>query len=201
MYSDITGVILAGGKSSRMGTNKSFLKIGNKFIIEIITELMSSIFQKNILSTNTPDEYKFLNLLMVEDIFKYSGPLAGIHSALLKSSTEKNFIISCDLPLMNREMIDYIVNFKTDCKIVIPRAAGYLQPLIGIYHKSLLLEIENILKETSQECPKSSHKSLHKLIERINSEVIDPTSLPFYSDELFFNMNNEADFNEIKKRF
>ena len=70
MYSDITGVILAGGKSSRMGVNKSFLKLGNQTIIERIVDLMKSIFSEVIIITNTPDEYKFLNLPLYEDIYK-----------------------------------------------------------------------------------------------------------------------------------
>jgi molybdenum cofactor guanylyltransferase len=197
VYKDITGIILSGGKSLRMGINKSLLRIGNKFAIEIIVDLMKLIFENNFLSTNTFEEYEFLKLPMVEDVFKQAGPLGGIHSALLNSKTEKNFIISCDVPLMNREMIKYTINIQTDSKIVISRAAGYLQPLVGIYHRSLLPEIEKILRITSEENTKHSHKSLHKLIESVGTEIIDPTPLPFYSDELFFNLNNKKDYEFI----
>lgn len=82
MYKDITGIILAGGKSKRMGLNKSFLKVGEVTMIERTTELMKSLFERVILITNTPDEYKFLGIEMFEDIYKNVGPLAGIHSGL-----------------------------------------------------------------------------------------------------------------------
>jgi len=198
MYSDVTGIILAGGKSSRMGVNKSLLKIGNKTVIEIITDLMESIFEKNILSTNSPAEFNFLKLPMVEDVYENCGPLGGIHSVLIQSKTERNFIISCDVPLMKREMIKYFVNYKSGKKIILSFASGYLQPLVGIYNKSLLPEIEKILTVSIKENYIRSHKSLHKLIENSETEIIDPTSLPFYRDELFFNLNNNEDYAKIK---
>ena len=91
MYTDITGIILAGGKSTRMGANKSFLKIGEQTVIERITYLMKSVFTNVIIISNTPDEYIFLNLPIYEDVYKGKGPLAGIHSGLKNSDTQKNF--------------------------------------------------------------------------------------------------------------
>lgn len=198
MYNDITGVILSGGKNSRIGVNKSLLKIRGKTAIEITADLMKSIFQQNILSTNSPSEYKFLNLPIVEDVYKNLGPLSGIHSALLKSSTEKNFVISCDVPLMSKEMIEYLINYKTEKQILITRAAGYLQPLVGVYNKSILPSIEKILMQDSHSTiGKRKCNSIHSLLESVQTEIIDPTSLPFYSDELFFNMNDKDDYAKI----
>ena len=105
MYNNITGIILSGGTSSRMGENKALLQLGKKKVIEHITDLMCSIFANVILITNTPNEYEFLNLPMYEDIFKVGGPLAGIHSGLVNSKTEENFILSCDMPLMRADII------------------------------------------------------------------------------------------------
>ncbi len=121
MYKDVTGIILSGGKSSRMGVNKSLLKVGEITIVERMSDLMQSLFREVILITNDPADYKFLNIPIFEDLFKQKGPLAGIHSGLTHSSTEENFIISCDLPFITEKMIKYIVDFKTeklitDCK-------------------------------------------------------------------------------------
>ena len=135
MYKDITGIILSGGKSTRMGSNKSFLKVGHKTIIERVRDLLQVIFKDVILITNDPDEYKFLNLPMFEDVYKYKGPLAGIHSGLLHSSTEINFIISCDIPLITQEMIKYLVDYKTEKIITIAKADGFIQQLAGKYSK------------------------------------------------------------------
>lgn len=196
MYTDITGVILAGGKSSRMGLNKSFLKLGNQTIIERIVNLMKSIFTEVIIITNTPEEYKFLNLPIFEDIYKWKGPLAGIHSALNNTKSDKIFVISCDVPLMNKKMIEYIIEYKTNKPIVFCNAAGFHQPLIGIYSKKILNKIEEIfLKEELND------KSFHAFLKNVEAEIIDPSGLPFYKDELFFNVNRPEDFEEIKKFF
>ena len=202
MHKDITGIILSGGKSMRMGINKSLLKIGNRYAIEITVDLMKSLFEKIILSTNAPEEYEFLNLSMVEDIFKDAGPLAGIHSALQKSNTDKNFVISCDVPMMNKQMIEFFTEYNSDKEIILSRAAGYLQPLVGIYKKRLLPLIEKLLRENeNQSEEKRKHLSLHALIEMAETEIIDVTSLPFYSDRLFFNLNNKDDFEEINNEY
>ncbi len=115
MYRDVTGIILAGGRSTRMGENKAFLKIGNFTAIEIVRNFMQSLFTNVILITNSPAEYSFLGLDTYEDVYKNMGPLAGIHSGLLNSTAEKNFILSCDLLLMKKEIVDYIIN--PDCSI------------------------------------------------------------------------------------
>lgn len=139
MYNDITGVILSGGKSSQMGVHKSFLKLGNQSIIEHIVEIMKTIFSEVIIITNEPLEYKFLNLPIYEDIYKWKGPLAEIHSALAYSKTDKIFIISCDVSLMSPQMIEYIINYKSDKPIVFFEAAGYNQLLVDIYSKKFLM--------------------------------------------------------------
>lgn len=194
MYSDITGIILAGGKSSRMGLNKSFLKIGDETIIERITDLMQSIFNDVIIITNSPKEYLFLQIPMYEDIYKWRGPLAGIHSGLTHSSTEVNFIISCDVPLMSKEMIEFIVEYKSDRPIKFCKAAGYHQPLAGIYKSEIVQEIEDVI------CiDQVSDKSFHQFLKIVDAEIIHPENLSFYNDEIFFNMNKKEDYEELLK--
>lgn len=194
MYSDITGVILAGGKSLRMGQNKSFLKLGDRTIIERIVELMKSIFSDVIIITNTPEDYRFLNLPIFEDIYKWKGPLAGIHSALSHSDTDQIFVVSCDVPLMSKEMIDYIIRYKSEKPIIFCEAAGYHQPLVGVYSKTILDQIKIFLTKNEL-----NDKSFHKFLNNAEAEIINPTSLNFYKNELFFNVNRPEDFEEIKK--
>lgn len=196
MYQDITGVILSGGKSSRMGVNKSFLKLGGKTIIERILDLMKSIFFEVIIITNNPKDYEFLNVPIYEDIYKWKGPLAGIHSGLVHSKTEKIFVLSCDVPLISKEMIEYITEYKTNKPIVFCNAAGFHQPLIGLYSKEILDEIEKVISKEE-----SNDKSFHYFLSKVDAEIIDPSNLSFYKDELFFNVNKPDDFEAIKIYF
>lgn len=197
MYSTITGIILSGGKNSRMGTNKSLLKIGDKTVIEIIVDLMSSLFPEIILSTNSAAELAFLQLPAVADIYQEAGPLAGIHAALLHSKTDANLIISCDLPLMSREMLEHIAALPSEKAIVICRAAGLLQPLPGRYHKGALPAIDKILAAP----PQHGFRSIHNLFAAVETEILETHHLPFFKDELFFNMNTYDDYKKLRQQF
>lgn len=201
MHTDITGVILAGGRSKRMGTNKALLKINEISIIESIRNMLQSIFEKVILITNTPEDYSFLSIEIFEDIYKWKGPLAGIHSALMHSKTEEIFVISCDIPLMTNEMIEYLVNFKTDKPITIAKADGFTQQLCGIYKKDVLAHSEKLLmEEQNSENPitKKCGCKVLQLVKDCNAEIIDAELLPFYIKNTYLNMNKVDDYEMLK---
>jgi len=205
MYDDITAIILAGGKSTRMGTNKSFLKIGDKTIIERLIDLLQSMFKDVILITNEPDDYKFLGLPIYEDIFRHRGPLAGIHSGLKNSKTNLNFIISCDLPFMTREMINYLIKYKTDKLITVAKADGFIQQLAGKYSRKCLSTSEKILKEATMNENRDNVQKKRKcnvlsLIDLVGAEIISAESLPFYNKDLYFNMNRTEDYNLLLEK-
>jgi molybdopterin-guanine dinucleotide biosynthesis protein A len=200
MYDDITAIILSGGKSSRMGTNKSFLKIDDKTIIERLRDLLQSMFKDVILITNEPGHYKFLGLPIYEDIFRHRGPLAGIHSGLKHSKTNLNFIISCDLPFMTKEMINYLIEYKTDKLITVAKADGFIQQLAGKYSKECLSPSEKILQEVENnenrdEVQKKRKCNVLNLIDTVGAEIIPAESLSFYNEDLYFNMNRTEDYN------
>lgn len=200
MYKDITGIILSGGKSSRMVSDKAMLKVGAETIIGRITNLMNSVFSDVFIVTNTPEEYKFLNIPLYEDIHKSKGPLSGIHSGLVYSLTDKNFFISCDLPLISKELIEHIVEFKSDKLIRYCFASGRHHYLAGIYHKDLLPEIERIFASVANYSEKKDqHFSIRNLLENVESETIQIENLSFYKDELFFNLNTHEDFEHLKR--
>lgn len=192
-HSNITGIILAGGKSTRMGENKSLLGLNGKTVIERVADMMKSIFQEVIIITNTPDEYNFINIPMCKDIYENKGPLAGIHSGLTNSKTEKNFVISCDIPLMEKEMIEFIINYRTDKPITVCKADGFLQQLVGLYSKSILPAINNLLNNGDQ------NSSVFSLLDKVKPEIINAEELENYKEFMFLNMNRPEDYNKIKK--
>lgn len=122
MYDDITGIILAGGKSSRMGQNKALLDFKGKTVIEHVISTVSNLFNRVIIITNSPADYTHLGFEIFTDFYANLGPLAGIHSGLVNSKTERNFIISCDIPLVTSDVINYICNRKTDEPITVLKA-------------------------------------------------------------------------------
>ncbi|MCL4278569.1 MAG: molybdenum cofactor guanylyltransferase [Ignavibacteriaceae bacterium] len=203
MYKDITGIILAGGKSKRMGLNKSFLKVGEVTMIERTTELMKSLFDRVILITNTPDEYKFLGIEMFEDIYKNVGPLAGIHSGLAHSITDKNFIISCDIPFVNKGVIEFIINYKTNKSITITKADGFVQQLCGLYSKQDLQEIVELIEDDKLEINNSQKCGCKvlQLVQKLDAEIIDiANEYGGYEEGMFLNMNKPEDFELVRGR-
>ena len=208
MYKDITGVILAGGKSTRMGSNKSLLTVVGITIIERVVNLMNDLFSSVILITNQKEEYAFLNLPMYEDIYKDIGPLAGIHSALINTTTEKNFIISCDIPLMTPDVIKYLIEYPTQKPITITIADHFIQQLCGVYSISIVPVIEKIVKENidssiderNPEQKKRGCRVMH-LVKTVDSEIIDiEKEYKDYIPGTFFNMNNPSEYTYIQSK-
>lgn len=202
MYSDITGIILSGGKSVRMGTNKALMKIGNETIIEKIVRLIRPLFPTILLSANTPEEYAFLNLPVIRDEFFELGPLAGIHSALRHAATKKIFVLSCDIPLMKRNIINYLCTYPSTASVVIAQADGFLQPLCGVYDVSLLSPLTQFLQEHSQpELHGKKNCRIAAFLKTVETEVLDiAATFSGYEEGTFFNMNNREEFEEITKR-
>lgn len=132
---DITGVILAGGKSSRMGTDKGFLDLHGlpfaKYSIEAVAPLVSETI---IVSNNA--EYDVFKLKRFEDIIKDAGPLAGIYTALNQTNTDFILVLSCDIPLIKTKILEELVSAGTsDFDVIQLVSKGRSMPLIALYHR------------------------------------------------------------------
>ncbi|MFN8256428.1 MAG: molybdenum cofactor guanylyltransferase [Bacteroidales bacterium] len=134
---DLTGIILCGGKSSRMGTNKALLKLDNLTFTERIAERLGEFCSEIILSVNSND-FDSLPFRKVMDKFSGIGPMAGIVSSLEESKSANNFIISCDLPFISSEIISFLLNHKSAADIVAPVFKQKIQPLCSVIHKKVL---------------------------------------------------------------
>ena len=143
----MTGIILTGGKSSRMGRNKAFLKINGDVIIERIVRLFKEIFDEVILVTNSPDEYKYLNTRIVSDIYPHGGSLIGIYSGLYHSSSQYSFAAACDMPFLKKAFIEYLIKQRDNYDIVIPFSKDGQEPLHAIYSKTCLKPMEDQIKK------------------------------------------------------
>ena len=142
----ITGVILAGGKNSRMGAEKGLLEVQGKRIIErIIDELKQVSDEIIIISNNT--SYNYLNYKVYADLIKDCGPMGGIYSALTHSTTKKNIIVSCDMPFITKEILQTIINGAAKCEIAIPKLNKRLEPLCAVYSKSCTRKFEELINK------------------------------------------------------
>lgn len=143
----MTGVVLAGGRSSRMGRNKAFLDFGSKSIVEHTIELFKSIFSEIILVANSPEEYKELGVRVVADIFPGKGSLGGIYTGLFYSLHDHAFVVSCDMPFLKKDLIRFLIGLKEDYDVTVPRHRNGYEPLHAVYSKKCLKPIEFMLSK------------------------------------------------------
>ena len=139
----VTGVVQAGGKSTRMGGEpKALMTVGGKRIIERVVDAVAPAVDDLLLVTNTPDLYTFLGLPMVPDVYPDSGSLGGIYSGLKAAPAEFAFTVACDMPFLHPDIVRLVVGRAGDGDVVIPRAVDQLQTLHAVYAKTCLPHIE-----------------------------------------------------------
>lgn len=141
----ITGVILAGGESRRMGSDKSLLPIRGARFIDHVYARMASLFDDVIIVTNSPDLYQDIACRKVPDLYYAQGSLAGVHSGLLHAKTEQIFVVGCDMPFISTDVVRHICEQAEMGDLVIPNSRGGHEPLHALYSKSCLPAMERIL--------------------------------------------------------
>jgi FdhD protein len=134
----ITGAILAGGRSRRMGKNKALMQIGGQPLIQLVYEKMARLFSEILLVTNEPDDYSFLPCRTIPDLFPGAGSLAGVHGAITASTTERVFVVGCDMPWLCEELIRHICAVSAGHEVTVPCSMDGLEPLHAVYGKGCL---------------------------------------------------------------
>lgn len=192
----IAGVILAGGKNTRIGGKcKAFIQLNNKSFFNIITSTLEQIFNEIIIVTNNPSDFTaFINKYsIITDEIKNIGPLGGIYSALYYCSAEAIFIVPCDMPYLNKELIEKQIEFytKSDCDTLIPRMGSFIEPLHAIYKKTINNRLQSFIKETQD-------YSIRKFLKLINVQYMDIENNKL-NRQAFTNINTNEDFEKINK--
>jgi molybdenum cofactor guanylyltransferase len=146
--SNISVAILAGGKSSRMGTDKSFALFDNKTIFQHVLSSIRELDLPTILVTNSPDKYAAYNTPMVQDIFPDHGSLGGLYTAIHTSETGFTLCVACDMPFLNVSLLRYLLSRCTeDWDVIVPRIAGRSETMHAVYRKTCLDSIKAQLAE------------------------------------------------------
>ncbi len=144
---DVCAVILAGGRSSRMGVNKALLDFDGRPLISIVIDRVRPLTDRIIISSNDNDSYRFLNFPVVPDRFMDCGPLAGFHAAMLSNVSSVYLMLACDLPNLQSPLLRNLVLLADGVDAVIPRTEdGGLHPLCAVYRRTCLPSIERALQ-------------------------------------------------------
>ncbi|MHB8621339.1 MAG: molybdenum cofactor guanylyltransferase, partial [Chloroflexota bacterium] len=123
-------VLLAGGKSSRMGSNKALLRFRDgQTVIERMVARLRPLCDELLLVTNTPGAYAFLGLPMFGDLYPGAGSLGGIYSGLTRALHQRALAVSCDLPLIDPAVVRFLLDLPFDYDLLVPSSGGRQQPL------------------------------------------------------------------------
>lgn len=187
MKYNIPLIIFAGGKSSRMGQDKALLPFGGyNTLSEFQQARLSKLFKKVYISAK---ENKFdFDVNVIDDKYKDNSPLVGIISIFETLKVDKVFILSVDAPFVNKEVIDKLINSNNRFDAVVAKSKSGVQPLCGVYKRSVLPIAQKHLKE-------GNHR-LQSLLKKVETQFI-----PFKDDTLFLNLNHPHEYEKAQKSF
>ena len=189
MDSKITGIILSGGKSRRMGREKGLCKFKGKELVQYSIDVLSPFCETIILVAND-EQYKKFRYEVYADEIKDIGPIGGIYTGLKHSRTESNFILSCDMPMISHQLIEYILLNRKDKQIVVPDFGGFIEPLCAFYRANIFAQLKNTIDEQNYK--------LADFIKTTNFEELKiDKQLGFFHPLLFANINSERELEEL----
>lgn len=184
-----TAIILAGGKSTRMGFDKQFLEKDNNRLINTIMSKLKEEFDEIIIVTNKPEEYKDIKARIITDIIKGMGPLGGIHAGLIESTSLYSFILACDMPNIDLQYIRYLKNIiiEKETEICVTKINDYIEPFMGFYSKKVIEGIEKNLSENK--------RAISSIIKSHNTYYIEDN----IDKDIFLNLNTQEDLKKWEK--
>lgn len=188
----ITGAILAGGRSSRMGTNKAFLTYHGERLIERAIRRFSEQFSDVVIVANDVERYRGLGPRVVPDLIPGFGPLGGLHAALWAAQTPYVFLAACDMPFAEPAMAFVLRELGAGADVVVPRFDGIFETMHALYARAALPAIEADLR--------AGRGKMIGFYPRVKVRAVDEAELaPRFPDlaRIFWNLNTPADYERL----
>lgn len=187
----MTGIILAGGKSSRMGFNKALIEINGVSIIERTVNLFKEIFDEIIIITNTPLEYEQFDVKIAADLIKDAGALGGIYTGIFHASSNHSFAAACDMPFLDKDIILKMLDISMEGYAIVPFANDKFHPLHAVYSKKCLKPMEEAIK--------SGDLRINNLLKKIRIKKVEDIFIKEPAMLSLCNVNTMEDLNKITK--
>ncbi|MGQ9510288.1 MAG: molybdenum cofactor guanylyltransferase [Thermodesulfobacteriota bacterium] len=189
---NLTGIILSGGRSLRMGKNKAFIEIEGIPMIERTLNLFEKIFNEILIITNDKDHFHHLNKAKIyNDLIPFQGALGGLYTGLYYSTFEYSFCVGCDMPFLKEPLIKFLIKKIIDEDIIVPKTKDGLEPLHAIYSKRCLKAIKEIMDSGKTRIIDVYPLVKVKIVEEDEFIALDPER------KSFLNINTPEDLNRI----
>jgi len=181
-----SGILLAGGKSSRMGDDKAFMKYKDRFLYEYSFSILKS-FSQDILISSSNTRFNNQDYRCVEDEMPDLGPISGIFSCLKRIKYPSAIVLPCDLPFISVKTVETLLNNSQGYDITVAlNHQNFPEPLIGIYSSAIISRLEKMIN--------SGNYKLQNLLKDSKTHFV---KIPQISPETFLNINNPEDYNSL----
>jgi molybdenum cofactor guanylyltransferase len=186
----ITGILLAGGMSSRMGREKGSMRIGQQMMYEYPLKVLESVCDEILISSCRPLQGQNAHPTVCDQI-KGIGPMGGVHTCLEHSSTDLNIVLSYDMPMVNEGLLRYLIARSKGWDMVVPSIRpNQVEPLCALYRKSISGVLEELIKE--------ERYAVRQVIPKVASLILNiQAEMTFYHPDLFLNINSMEDLGRM----
>lgn len=193
---EISGIILAGGRSTRMQSDKAFEKINNENLIDIVLTRITSICGETIIVTNNVPlyrDYEKETVRVITDLIPGQGPLSGIHAGLTAAQYEAALVTACDMPFINIDLARYMLDNLGVYDAVIPRIGNLVEPLFAVYSRRSLPVIEKTLQK--------GMRKVRDVFDRMNVRYLSDEEVRRFGEPqcMFLNVNNRDDLKRAEE--
>jgi molybdopterin-guanine dinucleotide biosynthesis protein A len=192
----MTSIILAGGKSSRLGRRKPLQAIGGKSLIQWVIDRLAVLSREIIIATAHGEAIPYVSdakIKTVADIYPEKGPLAGIYSGLIASSSSRAIVVGCDTPFLSVGFLEHMTRISSTFDAVVPRIENEVEPLCAVYSKTCLTHIQELLEQNDLRIDRLFGVVKVRYVEEDEINSFDPEHLSF------FNVNNQADLDRARE--
>jgi molybdopterin-guanine dinucleotide biosynthesis protein A len=194
---DTSCIVLAGGKSLRLGYDKVLETIGDTSLLERVISRVSLLSSEVIIVTaNEPINLELVDypkLRILSDIYPGKGPIGGIYTGLATSISFYNLVVASDMPFLNQNLLHYMIQLSANFDLVVPRVGNLVEPLHAVYTKKCLATIEQMIKQDKLSVNQLFHLVKTRYVEAEEIERFDPKHLSF------FNVNTKADLKRARE--
>jgi molybdopterin-guanine dinucleotide biosynthesis protein A len=192
----MTSIILAGGKSLRLGRSKFLETLGDKSLIQWVIDRLATLSTEIIIATARGEAIpcsSAVRMKTVADFYPGKGPLAGIHSGLIASSSSRAIVVGCDTPFLSTGLLEYMTQTSPTFDIAVPRIKDKVEPLCAVYSKNCLAPIQELLEQNELRIIELFRMVKVRYIEEDEIDSFDPGHLSF------LNINSQADLDKARR--
>jgi molybdopterin-guanine dinucleotide biosynthesis protein A len=189
----MTGVILSGGKSVRMGQNKAFIKIEGIPIINRIYILFKELFEEVMIVTDRKELFTNFDSNIFPDLLPNMGALGGLYTGIFYSTYHYSFCVACDMPFIKKPLVQYLIENIRNEDVIVPRTTDGLQPLHAVYSKNCLGPIKRVIDQGKYKIIDFYDLVKVKILEQKDFASLDPLR------ESFINVNTPKELISLRK--